>query len=53
MLTCFILKLTEESKIDIVSLAHNASFWAQKLTYFVSFWARKLNHYVSFWIQKT
>ena len=38
---------------DIVSLAHNVSFWPQKLTYSVSFWAQKLNHYVSFWIQKT
>ena len=38
---------------DIVSLAHNVSFWAQKLTHYVSFWAQKLNHYVSFWAQKT
>ena len=38
---------------DIVSLAHNVSFWAQKPTHYVSFWAQKLNHYVSFWVQKT
>ena len=28
--------------VNIVSLVHNVSFWAQKLT-----------HYVSFWIEKT
>jgi hypothetical protein len=38
--------------MDIVSLAHNVSFWAQKLTHYVRFWAQKLTHYVSFWIQK-
>ena len=40
-------------KVDIVSLTHNNSFWAQKLTLSVSFWAQKLIHYVSFWAQKT
>ena len=39
--------------LDIVSLAHNVSFWAQKLTHSISFWAQKLTHYVSFWAQKT
>ena len=29
-------------KIHKVSLAHNVSFWAQKLTHNVSFWAQKL-----------
>ena len=38
---------------DIVSLAHNVSFWAQKLTHSVSFWALKLTHYDGFWAQKT
>jgi hypothetical protein len=38
---------------DIVSLAHNVSFWAQKLTHSISLCAQKLNHYVSFWAQKT
>ena len=27
--------------IDIDSLAHNVSFWAQKLHHFVSFWGQK------------
>ena len=27
--------------MDIVSLAHNVSFWAQKLTYFVNLWIQK------------
>ena len=39
-------------RMDIVSLAHNFIFWAQKLTYYVSFWIQKLTHNVSFWIQK-
>ena len=30
----------DEVKCDIVLLAHNASFWAQKLIYFVFFWIR-------------
>jgi hypothetical protein len=42
----------EEGVLDIVSLAHNVSFWVQKLTHSVSFWAQKLTHYVSFWVQK-
>ena len=37
---------------DIVSLAHNVSFWGQKLNHNVSFWVQKLNHNVSFWAQK-
>ena len=28
-------------KMDKVSLAHNLSFWAQKLTHYVSFWTQK------------
>ena len=36
------------TKNDIVSLAHNVSFWAQKLTHSVSFWDQKMNLYVSF-----
>ena len=37
-----------------VPLAHNVSFWGQKLTYYVSFWRQnqKLTLYVSFWPQK-
>ena len=38
---------------DIVSLAHNVSFWGQKLKHSVSFWAQKQTHYVRFWTQKT
>ena len=29
-------------EIDIVLLAHNFSFWAQKLTHYVSFWIQKI-----------
>ena len=36
----------------IVSLAHNVSFWAQKLTHSLSFWAEKLTHDVNFWARK-
>ena len=32
----------EVDLVHKVSLAHNVSFWAQKLTHFVSFWAQKL-----------
>ena len=32
---------------DIVSLAHNVSFWPQKLTHSVSFWAQKMLKWVS------
>ena len=42
-----------EKNTDIVSLAHNVSFWAQKLTHSVSFWTQKLTHYDGFWAQKT
>ena len=31
-------KLNRLGPGDIVSLAHNVSFWAQKLTHYVSFW---------------
>ena len=43
---------TDNDQSDIVSLAHNISFWGQKLTHFVSFWAQNLTHYVSIWIPK-
>ena len=39
-------------EMDIVSLAHNVSFWAQKLKHSVSFWAQKLIHYNDFWLLK-
>merc|ERR1712120_59730 len=60
-----LLTFTNEFKTDIGPLAHNVSFWIQKLihnvsfwmvnqklTFYVSFWVQKLMFYVSFWIQK-
>jgi hypothetical protein len=38
---------TENKRRHTVSLAHNDSFWAQKLTYSVSFWAQKLLKWVT------
>ena len=38
---------------DIVSLAHNVSFWGQKLTHSVSLWAQKLTLCVSLWAHTT
>ena len=34
------------------SLAHNVSFWAQKLTHYFSFWGQKLTKCVTFWAKK-
>ena len=42
---------TLKEKTDIVLLAHNVSFWGQKLHHLFSFWAQKLQFSDYSWAQ--